>query len=99
MNNSSVKIRGIKIEDKDDWKTLFQMYADFYKVEINANILLHKKAIRELCSPYFMKEIKVLCLGQDLAFSEFSGFGEHFFSNLNGLPFIANSYFILSCGF
>ena len=37
MNNSSVKIRGIKIEDKNDWKTLFQMYADFYKVEINEN--------------------------------------------------------------
>ena len=37
MNNSSVKIRGIKIEDKNDWKILFQMYADFYKVEINAN--------------------------------------------------------------
>ena len=32
MNNSSIKIRSIKIEDKDDWKTLFQMYADFYKV-------------------------------------------------------------------
>ena len=39
MNNSSVKIRGIKIEDKDDWKTLFQMYADFYKVEINENTM------------------------------------------------------------
>ncbi len=37
MNNSSVKIRGIKIEDKNDWKRLFQMYADFYKVEINEN--------------------------------------------------------------
>ena len=37
MNNSSVKIRGIKIEDKNDWKILFQMYADFYKVEINEN--------------------------------------------------------------
>ena len=39
MNNSSVKIRGIKIEDKHDWKILFQMYADFYKVKINENIV------------------------------------------------------------
>ena len=39
MNNSSVKIRSIKIEDKDDWKALFQMYADFYKVKINENIV------------------------------------------------------------
>ena len=39
MNNSSVKIRGIKIEDKNDWKRLFQMYADFYKVEINENTM------------------------------------------------------------
>lgn len=39
MNNSSVKIRGIKIEDKNDWKRLFQMYADFYKVKINENIV------------------------------------------------------------
>ena len=37
MNNSPVKIRSIKIEDKDDWKALFQMYADFYKVKINEN--------------------------------------------------------------
>ena len=37
MNNSPIKIRSIKIEDKDDWKALFQMYADFYKVEINEN--------------------------------------------------------------
>ena len=37
MNNSSIKIRSIKIEDKNDWKTLFQMYADFYKVKINEN--------------------------------------------------------------
>ena len=39
MNNSPVKIRSIKIEDKDDWKALFQMYADFYKVKINENIV------------------------------------------------------------
>ena len=37
MNNSPIKIRSIKIEDKDDWKALFQMYADFYKVKINEN--------------------------------------------------------------
>ena len=37
MNNSPVKIRSIKIEDKDDWKALFQMSADFYKVKINEN--------------------------------------------------------------
>ena len=37
MNNSSVKIRDIKIEDKADWLTLFQGYADFYKVKINEN--------------------------------------------------------------
>ena len=39
MNNPSVKIRDIKKEDKEDWQTLFQGYADFYKVEINANIM------------------------------------------------------------
>ena len=39
MNNSPVKIRSIKIEDKNDWKRLFQMYADFYKVKINENIV------------------------------------------------------------
>ena len=39
MNNSPIKIRSIKIEDKDDWKALFQMYADFYKVKINENIV------------------------------------------------------------
>ncbi len=39
MNNLSVKIRSIKIEDKNNWKELFQMYADFYKVKISENIL------------------------------------------------------------
>ena len=39
MNNSSVKIRNIKLEDKNDWVVLFQGYADFYQVEINDNII------------------------------------------------------------
>ena len=38
MHNSPVKIRNIKLEDKNDWITLFQGYADFYQVEINDNI-------------------------------------------------------------
>ena len=37
MNNVPVKIRDIKLEDKDDWLILFQGYADFYKVKINEN--------------------------------------------------------------
>ena len=39
MNNSSFKIRDIKIEDKNDWGILFQKYADFYKIEINEDIV------------------------------------------------------------
>ena len=38
MNNVPIKIRNIKLEDKNDWITLFQEYADFYQVEINDNI-------------------------------------------------------------
>ena len=38
MNNSPVKIRDIKIEDKENWRILFQGYANFYQVEINDNI-------------------------------------------------------------
>ena len=32
-------IRPIKIEDKKDWEKLYRGYADFYKVEINDEIL------------------------------------------------------------
>ena len=32
-------IRNIKIEDKKDWERLFRGYADFYKVEMNDEIL------------------------------------------------------------
>ena len=32
-------IRHIKIEDKKDWERLFRGYADFYKVEMNDEIL------------------------------------------------------------
>ena len=39
MNDSLVKIRHIKLEDKNDWVILFQGYADFYQVEINENII------------------------------------------------------------
>ena len=39
MNNIPLKIRDIKIEDKNDWYTLFQGYANFYQVEINDNII------------------------------------------------------------
>ena len=39
MNNKLVKIRVIKIEDKNDWYLLFQGYANFYQVEINDNII------------------------------------------------------------
>ena len=39
MNNVPVKIRDIRLEDKDDWLILFQGYADFYKVKINDNII------------------------------------------------------------
>ena len=35
MNNSPVKIRDIKIKDKENWRILFQGYANFYQVEIN----------------------------------------------------------------
>ena len=38
MNSTSIKIRDIKLEDKNDWLILFQGYADFYQVEINDNI-------------------------------------------------------------
>ena len=38
VHNSPVKIRNIKLEDKNDWITLFQECADFYQVEINDNI-------------------------------------------------------------
>ena len=33
------KIRSIKEEDKKDWEKLFKGYADFYKVEMNDEIL------------------------------------------------------------
>ena len=39
MNGYLVKIRDIKLEDKDDWLILFQGYADFYQVKINDNII------------------------------------------------------------
>ena len=39
MNNSPIKIRDIKIEDKENWRILFQGYANFYQVEINDNII------------------------------------------------------------
>ena len=39
MNNSFFKIRDIKIEAKNDWGILFQKYADFYKIEINEDIV------------------------------------------------------------
>ena len=39
MNNVPIKIRNIKLEDKNDWLILFQGYADFYQVEINDNII------------------------------------------------------------
>ena len=39
MNNSSVKIRDIKIEDKNDWHILFLGYANFYQVEIDDDII------------------------------------------------------------
>ena len=32
-------IRAIKIEDKKDWEKLYKGYADFYKVEMNDEIL------------------------------------------------------------
>ena len=32
-------IRDIKLEDKTQWKNLYRNYADFYKVEMNENIL------------------------------------------------------------
>ena len=32
-------IRPIKIEDKNDWEKLYKGYADFYKVEMNDEIL------------------------------------------------------------
>ena len=32
-------IRGIQLKDKDQWEKLYQGYADFYKVEMNNNIL------------------------------------------------------------
>ena len=38
MNNTLLKIRDIKIEDKENWRILFQGYANFYQVEINDNI-------------------------------------------------------------
>lgn len=39
MNNTILKIRDIKLKDKNDWLILFQGYANFYKVEINENII------------------------------------------------------------
>ena len=39
MNNVPIKIRDIKLEDRNDWLILFQGYADFYQVEINDNII------------------------------------------------------------
>ena len=39
MNNSTVTIRDIKLEDRNEWEILFQGYADFYQVEINDNII------------------------------------------------------------
>ena len=40
MNSISVKIRNINIEDKKEWMTLFQGYANFYQVKIN-NIIIN----------------------------------------------------------
>jgi len=39
MNNTILKIRDIKLKDKNDWLILFQGYANFYKVEINEKII------------------------------------------------------------
>ena len=39
MNNSSFRVRNIKLEDKNDWIVLFQGYADFYQVQINEKII------------------------------------------------------------
>ena len=39
MNNSYVNIRDIRIEDREDWRILFQGYADFYKVAIDDKII------------------------------------------------------------
>ena len=39
MNNTLLKIRDIKIEDRNDWHILFQEYANFYQAEINDNII------------------------------------------------------------
>ena len=39
VNNLSVIIRDIKLEDKENWQILFKGYADFYNVEINDDIL------------------------------------------------------------
>ena len=38
MERKTVRIRNLKIEDKQDWVALFRGYADFYQVEINDNI-------------------------------------------------------------
>jgi len=32
-------IRDIQLKDKDQWEKLYKDYADFYKVEMNNNIL------------------------------------------------------------
>ena len=32
-------IRDIQLKDKDQWEKLYKGYADFYKVEMNNNIL------------------------------------------------------------
>ena len=39
MNNFYVNIRDIRTEDREDWRILFQGYADFYKVTIDDNII------------------------------------------------------------
>ena len=39
MHNTFLKIRDIKIADKNDWHMLFKEYAKFYEVEININII------------------------------------------------------------
>ena len=39
MNNKILKIRDVKIEDKNDWTVLFQEYAIFYQVKIDDSII------------------------------------------------------------
>ena len=49
-------IRPIKIEDKKDWEKLYKGYADFYKVEMNDEILKTAELVRskvfDLCNKF-----------------------------------------------